>query len=234
MTMTPSSSSKTANTTTILILGLLALQVALSAGILLRVNEVYRIALETGSTTRGATTNFAPLVRDVSSDDDPFVGPSDAPITIVEFSDFGCGHCRAAQEALTQVKQDYGDQVRIVYRDFPLEGPGSASFTAAQAAECADDQGAFWVMHDLLFEKQPAFDRGSVRSYAASLGLDVEQFDGCLQSDKYRDEILHDRDDGLSYGVSGTPTFFVNGRRLVGSVSNSVFEQAIEDALKNQ
>lgn len=232
--MTTSSSSKATNATTALILGLLALQVALSAGILLRVNEVYRIALETGATTSGATTNFAPLVSDVSPDDDPFVGSSDAPITIVEFSDFGCGHCRATQEALAQVKQAYGDQVRIVYRDFPLEGPGSASFTAAEAAECADDQGAFWVMHDLLFEKQPAFDRGSVRSYAASLGLDEEPFDSCLLSERHRDEILHDRDEGRSYGVSGPPTFFVNGRRLVGSVSYSVFEHAIEDALKNQ
>lgn len=231
--MTTSSSSKATNAITVLILSLLALQVALSAGILLRVNELYRMALTTETSAGGATAGFAPLVSNVSPDDDPFVGSIDAPITIVEFSDFGCGHCRAAQEALAQVKQEYGDQVRIVYRDFPLEGPGSASFTAAQAAECADDQGAFWVMHDLLFEQQPAFDRGSVRSYAASLELDVEQFDGCLQSEKYRDEILHDRDEGRSYGVSGTPTFFVNGRRLVGSVSHSVFEHAIEDALRN-
>lgn len=208
MKITSSSNNKTSQTTTILVLGLLALQVALSAGILLRINKLYRMTLTTETGAGAATSDFAFLVNNVSPDDDPFIGSINAPITIVEFSDFSCTHCRAAEEALTQVKQEYGDQVRIVYRDFPLEGPGSASFTAAQAAECADDQRAFWVMHDLLFEKQPAFDRGSVRSYAASLGLDMEQFDNCLSSEKYRDEILHDQDDGRSYGVAGTPTFF--------------------------
>ena len=227
--MTTSSSSK-ANVTTSLVLGLLALQVALSAGILLRVNEVYRLVMKTGSTASGSTTDIA-LVDDVSPDDDPFVGPVNAPITIVEFSDFGCAHCRVAQETLDQVKREYGDRVRIVFRDFPLEGPGSPSFQAALAAECADDQTAFWPMHDLLFASQPAFDRGSLRGYAAQLGLDMEQFGRCLDSEQVQAEIEHDRADGRSYGVSATPTFFVNGRRLVGSVSYSVFARAVEDAL---
>lgn len=218
---------------TLLILAILVLQVILSAGLLLRVNQIYRWTLESEAATSAHVTDTS-LTEGVSPDDDPFIGPADAPVTIVEFSDFACGHCRETQETLARIRDAYGDQVRVVFRDFPLEGVGSASFTAALAAECADDQGAFWAMHDLLFENQPVFDRGSLRSYATGLGLDMEQFDNCLESEEHQAEVMHDVEDGRSYGVAATPTFFVNGRRLVGTVSFSIFQRAIGETLQER
>lgn len=216
---------------TLLVVGILVLQVVLVAGLLVRINQVYRWMAESRAVANSSMTDIS-LVRDVSSDDDPFIGPVTAAVTIVEFSDFGCGACRQAQETLAQIRATYGDEVRIVVRDFPLEGPGSSSFTAALAAECADEQGAFWAMHDLLFANQPAFDQSSLRSYASSLELDLDQFQRCMVSQAGQAEILHDYEAGVSYGVGSTPTFFVNGRRLVGAVSFSVFERAIGEALQ--
>lgn len=214
---------------TLLVLIILILQVILSAGLLIRVNQVYRWV----ATANPQMIDIS-LLSDVSPDDDPFVGPATAPVTIVEFSDFACSHCREVQETLAQVRESYGDRVRIIFRDFPLEGPGTPSFTAALAGECADDQGAFWEMHALLFENQPVFDRGSLRSYAASLALDMEQFNNCLEAEEHQTEIMHDVEDARSYGVSVTPTFFVNGRRLVGTVSFSIFRRAIDEALQER
>lgn len=217
------------NVATSLILGTLFLQVILSAGLLLRVNQVYREIM------RGvAEADILDITRveGVSADDDPFRGSQDAPVTIVEFSDFSCGHCRTMQETLSQVMDRYEGLVRIVYRDFPLETGGTPSFTAALAAECADDQGKFWEMHDVLFVNQSALDKGSVQSYAASIGLDLTLFRDCLNSQQHRDEILQDFADGRAYGVGSTPTVFVNGRRLVGAVQFSVLRDVIEEALK--
>lgn len=213
---------------TTLILVVLVLQVVLSAGVLLRVNQVYRWTVESG--VAGGMRDVA-VLSDVSADDDPSVGPEDAPVTIVAFTDFTCGACYDSMETLSDVADAYDDQVRIVFRDYPLSGAGGPSFAAAVAAGCADQQGAFLEMHDLLFENMPAFDRGSLRVYASDLGLDMDQFESCLSSQEQEDEVTEDHDDGVAYGVVSTPTFFVNGRRLIGSVSFSVFRQAIDDAL---
>jgi len=218
---------------TLLVVGILLLQVVLQAALLVRTNRVYRWIAEDKAVANSSTTDIS-LVSGVSPDDDPFLGPASAPVTIVEFSDFGCSHCREVQQTLAQVRQRYGDQVRIVFRDFSLEGPGSASFTAALGAECASDQGAFWAMHDLLFEKQPAFDMASVQGYAASLGLDMDQFRPCMVLRQHEEDIMHDHADGVSYGVSSTPTFFVNGHRLVGAVSLSVFRRAVDESLRGR
>ncbi len=219
------------NLVTILVLGVLIVQMVLSAGLLIRINQVYRLILQDRASVE---INAIDYVDGVSPDDDPFIGPMTAPVTIVEFSDFACGHCREAQATLAMVKERYGDRVRIVYRDFSLGSEGSPSFTAALAAECADDQDAFWEMHDLLFKNQPTFDRSNLRSYAASLGLDMEQFHSCMESRKFQAEIAHDRQDGISYGVSGTPTFFINGHRLVGSAPLATFQRIIDQALQGR
>jgi protein-disulfide isomerase len=101
------------------------------------------------------------------------------------------------------------------------------------AAICAEEQNAFWAMHDMLFENAPAFDRGSLRVYASHLGLDMEAFEACLDSAKAKAEVEQDLTDGRSYGVAATPTFFVNGRHIVGSVSLTTFQREITAALKN-
>jgi protein-disulfide isomerase len=169
---------------------------------------------------------------DVSVDDDPAKGPEDAPVTIIEFSDFQCAYCaRFYAETLPQILENYGDRVRFVYRDFPLTSIHAHALKAAEAAECADDQGSFWEYHDLLFQNQSALDLDSLKGYAASLNLDTAAFNECLDSGKYTDEVRNDVQDGLAAGVQGTPAFFINGRLLAGAQPYPVFEGAIEAAL---
>ena len=174
---------------------------------------------------------------EVSADDDPVKGDEDAPVTIIEFSDFQCPFCqRFFEQTLPQIKTNYIDtgKVNIVYRDFPLDSLHPQARPAAIAAECADEQGKFWEMHDLLFEKQQEWSGvGSTlfKQYAKDLGLDSSKFDSCLDSRKYEDEVQSDLDDGVNAGVQGTPGFFINGIPLSGAQPYSVFQAAIEQAL---
>jgi protein-disulfide isomerase len=181
--------------------------------------------------TAGPTPTVGPV--DVSVDDDPALGPEDAPVTIVEFADFQCPYCATFNtQTLPQILSNYGDRVRFVYRDFPLTSLHANALKAAEASECADDQGAYWKYHDLLFQNQSALDDASLKGYAASLGLDTATFDDCLDSDKQQSEIQKDFQDGNTAGVQGTPSFFVNGMPLVGAQPYSAFQAAIEAALK--
>ena len=170
---------------------------------------------------------------DVSADDDPVMGDEDAPVTIVEFSDFQCPFCKKANdEALNLVKEDYvkTGKVKLVFRDFPLEFHPEAEL-AALAAECADEQGKFWEYHDVLFANQDSLGDAKYKAWAEELGLDTEQFNDCYKSLKYLDDVRGDMADGQKYGVSGTPAFFVNGRLISGAQPYSVFKQEIENAL---
>ncbi len=169
---------------------------------------------------------------DVSVDDDPSIGPADAPVTIIEFSDFQCPYCtRFRDETLDQLLDEYGDQVHIVYRDFPLTQIHQYAVGAAIAAECANDQGMFWEMHDTLFANQSALDTESLRGYAEDLGLDMDTFDSCLEDQSVNDEVMADLADGQSYGVRGTPSFFINGRLLVGAQPFESFQAIIDEEL---
>jgi len=169
---------------------------------------------------------------DVSVDDDPGRGPEDAAVTIVEFSDFQCPYCaRFQEETLPQILSNYGDKVRFVYRDFPLTSLHANALNSAEASECADDQGKYWEYHDLLFQNQAALDVESLKSYAASLGLDTAAFDDCLTSGKYAQEVAKDLQDGTNAGVQGTPSFFVNGMPIRGAQPYAAFQVAIEAAL---
>jgi len=168
---------------------------------------------------------------EVSVDDDPSIGPEDAPITIVEFSDFQCPFCARAKPTIKQILENYGEQVRLVYRDFPILGPQAQK--AAEAAECADEQGKFWQYHDLLFANQQALDDSNLKQYAKDLGLDTAQFNDCLDSGKMAQEVEKDFRDGQNYGVRGTPAFFINGILVSGAQPYSVFEQIIEQELRN-
>ncbi len=177
--------------------------------------------------------------HDVDITGDPFLGPAQAPVTIVEFSDYQCPYCqRFKDETLAQLLVAYPEQVRFVYRDFPLARIHSHAQKAAEAAECAHEQGQFWEMHDSLFAEQRIWssttDSGTIfTALSAQLQLDVEQFQSCLESGKFSDEVENDYQNGLSYGVSGTPTFFINGRMLAGAVPFSVFKEVIESELSN-
>jgi protein-disulfide isomerase len=178
-------------------------------------------AVATAPATAVAQATATPpiVVANVSADDDPFWGPADAPVTIIEFSDFQCPYCaRFVTETLPQIKQTYEGKVRFVFRDYPLSQLHENAEKAAEAADCANEQGKFWEYHDKLFSNQSALDVASLKSYASQLGLDTGVFDQCLDSGKFAQEIQKDIQDGDSYGVQGTPAFFVNGRLVEGAL----------------
>ena len=166
----------------------------------------------------------------VTADDDPSKGPADAKVTIIEFSDFQCPFCARVQPTLKQIADTYGDQVRIVFRDFPLSFHNDAQ-KAAEAAECADDQGIFWEYHDLLFANQGSLGVLSLKQYATNLGMDTVTFDSCLDSGKYAQEVKDDLADGSRAGVRGTPAFFINGIPLSGARPFADFKQIIDSEL---
>jgi protein-disulfide isomerase len=167
---------------------------------------------------------------EVSVDDDPALGPADAPITIVEFSDFNCPYCQRFQQQTFQPLMDaYPDQIRFVYRDFPITSQDS--FYAAQAAECADEQGSYWEYHDALFTGAYGLGDEAYRQYAEELGLDADALVSCVDEGRYADEVQADAREAASLGVSGTPTFFINGVPLVGAQPLTRFAQVIDSEL---
>lgn len=167
-------------------------------------------------------------------DDDPSLGNPNAPVTIVEFSDFQCPYCgRFFANTLGPLKEKYvkTGKVRFVYRDFPLASIHTEATGAAEAAACANDQGKFWEYHDTIFQNQPTLSAANYKQWAKDLGLNAAAFNQCVDSRKYADEVQKDFNDGRKAGVSGTPTFFINGKILVGALPFEEFESAVEEAL---
>jgi protein-disulfide isomerase len=167
----------------------------------------------------------------VNSEDTRARGPQTAPVTIVEFADFQCPFCGRTAETIKQLEQTYAGQIRVVFRDFPLDFHQNAA-KAAEAASCAQDQGKFWQMHDKLFANQTNLKVADLKKYAAEIGLDPDQFSQCLDAAKYSKKWQADRDEGISYGISGTPTFFVNGRMLSGAAPFQDFALLIDEELQ--
>lgn len=171
---------------------------------------------------------------EVSVDDDPFLGDADAPVTIIEFSDFQCPFCgKFFIESEKQIIQNYVNtgKAKFVYRDFPLSFHPEAT-PAAEAAECANEQGKFWEFHDNLFENQASLSTALYQDLAEKYNLDIGKFEQCIGTRKYQSEVQADFDYGSSIGVSGTPTIFINGNVIVGAQPYQVFEQAIEAELQ--
>lgn len=157
-------------------------------------------------------------------------GLKNAPITIVEFSDFQCPFCAKAQTVLQQVLETYPHDVRLVYRHFPLKRHPQAKL-AAEAAECAARQGRFWEYHDQLFADAQELNRDKLRALAEGLRLDVESFDGCLDAGQTRKRVAEDVADAREAGVTGTPTFFINRRMVEGAQPFATFKRMIDREL---
>jgi len=173
-----------------------------------------------------------PTRYDVPTDDDPFIGPEDAPVTIIEFSDYQCPYCRRWTEQVEKkLLETYGDKLRIVYRDFPLTSMHAEALPAAEAANCAGEQGKYWEYHDALFAMKYGLGQDAYIAYAKDLGLDVDKFTACMNEHRYRDEVLADREYALNLGVQSTPTFFVNGIAIVGAQPFEVFQSIIDQEL---
>ncbi len=168
----------------------------------------------------------------VASDDDPALGAEEPVLTIVEFADFQCPHCAAVSGTVRRMASLYGEKVRFIYRDYPVSEIHPDAQLAAEAAECAHDQGLFWQYHDKLFANQGDLDVVSLKSYAIQVGLDPTVFNQCLDYSSKRGEVLDDYTDGSLVGVYGTPTFFFNGSRVSGAIPEAVFESIIQGFLE--
>lgn len=161
----------------------------------------------------------------------PSVGPENAPVVIVEFSDFTCQYCGLfARTTFPVLMSKYSKEIRFVYRHAPL-GPAS-SFGAAQASMCAYDQDHFWEYHDALFDNQDRLGSGFFTEIARRLELDLPAFHACLENNDYMDLIETDLDFALTTGARGTPTFFINGLALVGAQPAEVFAEIIDAELE--
>ena len=188
-----------------------------------------------------------PSIIMVSLDDDPVKGNPNAPITVVEFSDFQCPFCsRFYQQTLGEIQRDYIDtgKIKFVYRDLPLDNLHPNARAASIAAECADEQGKFWEYHNMLFEKQSEWNRlpksdlqTTLIQYASDLGLQSTSFESCLGSEKIADEVNKDTLDAAKYGVTGTPAFFIGNEKdgfvkLSGAQPYPNFQAAIDAQLE--
>ncbi len=188
----------------------------------------------------------APQIFQISLDDDPFKGDPNAPVIVVEFSDFQCPFCsRFYQQTLPLIQENYIDtgKIKFVYRDLPLDSLHPNARLTHIAAECADEQEKFWEYHDVLFDKQSQWQRLSstdlpitLTQYAADLGIQTESFETCLESEEMANEVKKDVSDAKRYGSTGTPTFFVGTEedgfiKLVGAQPYAAFQAAIENYL---
>ncbi len=191
------------------------------------------------SATQAAAQSAVQIPKDVKRydipvDDDAILGPADAPITLIEFSDYQCPYCRKWQiEVFPRLQQQYGDKIRFVYRDFPLYESHPDAEPAALAADCAGEQNKYWDFHNLLFNGE-SLGQPIYEAYAEKLNLNTDQFKACVSEQRYKSEVKADFDFASNLGVSSTPTFFINGLAVVGAQPYEVFSQVIDLELAGQ
>jgi len=173
-----------------------------------------------------------PIFRaELSIAGEPFKGSEKARVTIVKFEDFHCPFCKQAQPTLNELLSRYNGQVRLVHKDLPLESLHPQARQAAEAARCAYEQGKFWEYHDTLYANSPKASADDLKSYGKEVGLNVDSFDRCFASGKYKAVVQKDLNEGAQLGLSGTPTFFINGREISGNLPLKAFEAIIDEEL---
>src|SRR5215467_11035906 len=148
----------------------------------------------------------------------PSKGPEYAPVTIVKFEDFQCPFCKQFQPTVAELLSRYNGKIRLVHKDLPLDNIHPQARRAAEAARCADEQGNFWSYHDILYANYPKASEENLKNLAKEVGLDVNAFHRCLSSGKFKATVQRDLIDGAKLGVTGTPTFFINGREIFGAI----------------
>lgn len=188
-----------------------------------------------GPVVEAPVTEEPQFVRyEVASEGFPSIGPEDAPITIVEFSDYQCPYCRQWHERVYQpLLNAYPGKIKLVYRQLPLTSIHPDAFPAAEAAMCAGDQNAYWPFHDKLFSGDSLGNDVYVQ-YAQDLGLDLTTFESCIADHKYSDAVQSDLDFAVGLGVRSTPTFFINGLAIVGAQPLDIFKQVIDKELAGE
>ena len=190
----------------------------------------------------GLASHAAAQTGVIGVDDDPALGSPDAKVTIIEFGDYQCPSCRMFwKDVEPRLKKDYIDtgKVKLVFRDFPLMQIHPEALLAAMAVNCAGEQGKYWQYHDKVFREQ--YNRGDdiirmkaadLKKWAKDIGVDQAKFDQCLDSEKFKNEVMKDKADGDAAGVQGTPTFFVNGRVMGGAQQYPEYKKLIDELLK--
>jgi protein-disulfide isomerase len=164
----------------------------------------------------------------------PALGPKSAPVTIIEYGDFGCPSCWYWYKAgvLNQLRAKYGDQIRFVWRDYPVITLLSPK--AAEAGQCANEQGKFWEFHDAVYEHNGVIEASDLKAYATAIGLNISQFDECVTSRRYHDRVNAEQQEGFDHGLNGAPFFLVNNQLLVGPQPLSVFTELIDPLLASR
>lgn len=173
----------------------------------------------------------APFREQIPIDGAPFKGPEKAPVTIVKFEDFQCPFCKRVQPTFVELLKRYSGKIRLVHKDFPLDSLHHEARQAAEAARCAEDQGKFWEYHNVVYKNAPKASVKDLKTYAKEVGLNVESFDKCLASSKYKTAVQKDVDEGIRLGITGTPDFFINGRELSGAQPLEAFTRVIDEEL---
>jgi protein-disulfide isomerase/Skp family chaperone for outer membrane proteins len=182
----------------------------------------------------GFKSYLEPLRIKIDTAGHPSRGADSAPITIVEFSDFECPFCGGLFPTLKQIEKDYGDKLRIVYREFPLTSIHPHAEKAAEAALCAFEQQHFWEFHDSMFGNQKELSIADLKQRAADMKLNTEKFNECIDSSRKVEAIQKDVQDGARAGVTGTPAMFINGRFLSGNQPYQTIKDLIEDELQRK
>lgn len=173
-----------------------------------------------------------PVFRtEISLAGEPFRGSEKAPVTIVKFEDFQCPFCKQIQPTVNALLSRYDGKVRLVHKDLPLESLHPQARQAAEAARCAHEQGKFWEYHDKLYATAPKASADDLQSYAKDVGLNADSFDRCFASGKYKEVVQRDLNEGAQLGLTGTPTFFINGREISGNQPSEAFEAIIDEEL---
>lgn len=166
------------------------------------------------------------------TEDDPYKGVDKAMIYVVSYQSFACPYSKENQADLKVMLDKFGPLVRFVFKDFPTEGLHENVFNAHLAANCAQEQNKFWEYHDVLFANQGKFSKAELKAYAEQLGLKMSDFDACLDSEKYSQEIRQDYAQGVNLGVEGTPSYIINGQLIKGTVTTELWEEVIGFILK--
>lgn len=176
----------------------------------------------------GDATKISPVTGS-----DHIRGDKSAKVTLIEYSDFQCPYCNKLEPTLEKILIDYNGKVRLVYRSYPLISIHQYAQKAAEAGECAADQGKFWEMHDKMFASQPALAVTNLKSYAKDLGLNQTQFDSCLDSGKYASRVNQQSTEAEAAGLTGTPGTFINNQFINGAYPYETFKSVIDGLIKN-
>ncbi len=180
-----------------------------------------------------ALASKAPGSGELATKDDPALGSLKAKVTVVEFADFGCPFSGEESYVVRALAREFPDTVRFIFRDFPLDDLHPGATLAAEAGNCAADQGKFWEFHDSVFAHQGEFTVEKLVGLAEGVDMNADTFKTCLESGKYTNEVQADLADGVAAGVVGTPTFFVNGSLIEGAAPYAIFKEVIQAFLQN-